>query len=95
MEGILVTGGTGFTGSHLVRELHSRGHGVRVVTRSVDRARKALPPGVDLVEGDIVDERVIAKAIRGIIAREGPFPMSPRTLDLAGGSGSNVQDWPT
>ena len=66
MEGILVTGGTGFTGSHLVRELHSRGHGVRVVTRSVDRARKALPPGVDLVEGDIVDERVIAKAIRGI-----------------------------
>ena len=66
MEHILVTGGTGFTGSHLVRNLRSDGHRVRVVTRSLDRARKVLPADVELVEGDVADEKIIAKAVHGI-----------------------------
>ncbi|MFK8181935.1 MAG: TIGR01777 family oxidoreductase [Phormidesmis sp.] len=39
---IAVTGATGFVGSHLVARLVSEGHDVKVFTRSVEKAKKAL-----------------------------------------------------
>jgi dihydroflavonol-4-reductase len=65
MERILVTGGTGFTGSHLVRSLVADGHEVRVVARNAERARATLPPGVEIAEGDVADAAVIGRAVRG------------------------------
>lgn len=47
---ILVTGGTGFIGLALVRELLARNHRVSVLTRSKDRARRVLPTAVRPVE---------------------------------------------
>ena len=38
----LVTGATGFTGSHLVRSLAADGVPVRVIARSAERARQML-----------------------------------------------------
>jgi dihydroflavonol-4-reductase len=61
---ILVTGGTGFTGSHLVKSL-ARDHRVRVVSRSAARAARILPPGVEIVEGDISDPAVADRAVAG------------------------------
>jgi dihydroflavonol-4-reductase len=62
----LVTGATGFTGSHLVRALVADGVPVRVIARSVERARRLLPDGVEIVEGDIADPEVIERAMRGV-----------------------------
>jgi nucleoside-diphosphate-sugar epimerase len=62
---ILVTGGTGFTGSRLVGSL-MRDHGrVRVLTRSAARAASVLPAGVEIIEGDIADRSVVDRATAG------------------------------
>jgi nucleoside-diphosphate-sugar epimerase len=61
---ILVTGGTGFTGSHLVRDLVEDGHRVRVVTRSFTKAKASLPPAVEVMVGDIADAAVVEAAVR-------------------------------
>jgi uncharacterized protein YbjT (DUF2867 family) len=50
---VLVTGATGFVGSHLVPELVERGHDVVAMTR--DPASYVAPAGVDVVEGDVLD----------------------------------------
>lgn len=49
---VLVTGGTGFLGRTLVRELRNRGWPVRVVARSLPQAA-ARVPGVEYVLGDV------------------------------------------
>ncbi|MEO8564571.1 MAG: NAD-dependent epimerase/dehydratase family protein [bacterium] len=65
MERVLVTGGTGFTGSHLVRTLVEAGDDVRVLARSAARARERLPAGVDVIEGDVSDRRAVGEAVGG------------------------------
>jgi uncharacterized protein len=48
---ILMTGGTGFVGTTLARELTAKGHLVTVLMRKVESG-KNLPPGVIPLEGD-------------------------------------------
>ncbi|QIO21725.1 NAD(P)H-binding protein [Haloarcula sp. JP-L23] len=50
---VLVTGATGFVGSHLVPELLARGHDVVALTR--DAGSYDAPAGVDVVEGDVLN----------------------------------------
>ena len=47
---VVVTGATGFIGSHLVRALTARGDDVTAVTRNVERGRSALPAGVSVTD---------------------------------------------
>lgn len=61
----LVTGGTGFTGSHLVRSLIRDGHRVRVLVRSESRAAAVLPPQVEVVAGDMQNRATVAGAVSG------------------------------
>ena len=61
----LVTGGTGFTGGHLVRSLIRDGHRVRVIARSASRARALLPAEIEVVEGEVSDPAVVTSAVRG------------------------------
>lgn len=61
---VLVTGGTGFLGSHLVARLRAGGRAVTVVSR---RPQPALTTeGVRVVVGPLHDPAVAAEAVRGV-----------------------------
>ena len=67
---VLVTGGTGFVGSHTVAALVGAGHEVRLLVRSPDRIRPALAPHglVDRVDhrvGDVTDPESVGRAVPG------------------------------
>lgn len=66
MSRVLVTGATGFTGSHLVKNLVEDGQSVRVIARSAEKASRVLPSGTDVVLGDITDPDTVRKAMDGI-----------------------------
>ena len=62
---VLVLGGTGHWGQHIVRNLVAKGVPVRVLTRSATRARGILPDTVEIVEGDIESGEAVTKAMHG------------------------------
>ncbi|HEX9030269.1 MAG TPA: NAD-dependent epimerase/dehydratase family protein, partial [Streptosporangiaceae bacterium] len=64
---VLVTGGAGFVGATLVRQLVGRGHTVRVLD-DYSTGHPSHLAGVDaeLVEGDIRDEATLDKAMAGL-----------------------------
>ena len=62
---VFVTGATGFIGSHLVRELRSRGDEVVCLVRSPEKAQELGTLGCVLVEGDLADEAAIRSGLRG------------------------------
>ncbi len=72
---ILMTGGTGFVGTTLVRELTAKGHSVTVLMRKVE-AGVSLPPGAISLEGD--------PTIRG--AWQERVPEHEAFINLAGAS---------
>ncbi|MBL8949682.1 MAG: NAD-dependent epimerase/dehydratase family protein [Myxococcaceae bacterium] len=63
---ILVTGGTGFLGAHLVPLLLEAGHDVRVISRSP--LPGAWAEKVQHVKGDLTERDVVRKALEGIEA---------------------------
>jgi dihydroflavonol-4-reductase len=62
---ILVTGGAGFIGSHLVRQLVARGETVRVLERPQARVDHLPLDRLEVVRADIRDRAAVAKAVRG------------------------------
>jgi uncharacterized protein YbjT (DUF2867 family) len=77
---ILVTGGTGFVGTHVVNALLRRGHAVAVLAREPARAHNRYNRPVEIVEGDVLARESLARAfpardavvhLVGIIAEKG------------------------
>ena len=73
MARYLVTGGCGFIGSHLVEALWRRGDDVRVLDDLSTGTPAYLPPGVELIRGDVADPRTVAV---GMAEVEGCFHLA-------------------
>jgi nucleoside-diphosphate-sugar epimerase len=61
----LVTGATGFVGSHLAEVLRSRGDEVTALVRSPSKAAALGPLGVRVVPGDLDDPDSLARGVEG------------------------------
>lgn len=62
---VLVTGGTGFVGTHAVNTLLRRGHAVTVLVRDPSRARNRYNRPAETVRGDVLDPSSLAPALSG------------------------------
>lgn len=76
---ILVTGGTGFLGRHLVAALCRRGYALRVLTRAPERAAVLRSyPRLELVRGDLQQPQTlcgVAEGCESVIHAAGLFSM--------------------
>jgi nucleoside-diphosphate-sugar epimerase len=62
---VLVTGATGFIGSHLIDRLLERGDDVTAFARPAADASGLAQKGVRVIAGDVRDEREVERAVHG------------------------------
>ena len=79
---ILITGATGRTGSHVARELATRGLPVRALVRNPTKAAALAAAGVELVVGDAGDAESVRGAMRGVRKVAVIFPNGEQQLAL-------------
>src|SRR4051812_29732674 len=66
MPTTLVTGATGFLGSHVARALVERGDDVRVTVRATSRLEPLKGLEAQTVVADVTDRRAVRRALRGV-----------------------------
>jgi UDP-glucose 4-epimerase len=96
MSVMLVTGGAGFIGSHIVERLVGLGHEVRVLDNFSTGRREnlsSLEGGIDIIEGDIRDVPSVERAVKGVevVFHEAALASVPRSVaDPASSNEVNV-----
>ena len=68
---VLVTGGAGFIGSHIVDQLLERGYPVRILDSFVEQVHQGangryVPKDVEIVRGDVNDPDAVRRALRDV-----------------------------
>lgn len=86
MSNVLVTGGTGFIGSHLVDALLARGDHVRVFDNLSTGNRANLDqtnPRLEIVDGDLTDPQAVAQAVDGmdLVFHQAALSSVPRSVE--------------
>ena len=81
----LVTGGAGFIGSHIVRELLKRGESVRVLDDFSTGRREnlqGLEGALEMIEGDLAQGEICRLALEGVdyVLHQGALPSVPRSI---------------
>ena len=66
MSIILVTGASGFLGSHIVQRLAERGERVRALVRRSSDTTYLEEHGAELAIGDVTDQRSLAAAFEDV-----------------------------
>jgi uncharacterized protein YbjT (DUF2867 family) len=64
-EQVLILGGTGMLGVPVTRHLVEKGHVVRVLTRSPEKAQRLFENQVEIVVGDLTNRNMLEKAVNG------------------------------
>ncbi len=79
----LVTGGAGFIGSHIVDALVNRGDQVRVLDNLSTGSPANLAERVELIEGEVTDEPLVARAVTGVdcIFHQAALASVPRSVE--------------
>ena len=62
---VFVTGGTGFIGGEVVRQLRARGDDVACLVRTPEKAAKLTELGCELIGGDLSDVEALRKGMEG------------------------------
>jgi nucleoside-diphosphate-sugar epimerase len=85
---VLVTGGTGYVGSHSIAALARAGHRIRVLARSPERIPAALGPlgveGVEAATGDVTEPAAVERALEGcdaVLHAASVFSLDARRAD--------------
>ncbi|MDR1312011.1 MAG: NAD(P)-dependent oxidoreductase [Burkholderiaceae bacterium] len=65
---LLVTGGCGNMGGHVIRSLVRAGHDVRVLDKDADGLKALAGDKVETVHGDIADKAVVRNTVKGMDA---------------------------
>jgi dihydroflavonol-4-reductase len=85
---VLVTGGTGYLGSHSIAALAGAGHRIRVLARSPEKVPAALGPlgihGVEAAIGDVTEPAAVERALQGcdaILHAASVFSLDARRAD--------------
>lgn len=89
MRKILVLGGTGHTGRHVVKRLEKEGYGVRVLTRNKVAAERLLGRRPEIFEGNLASDMKFAtlvSEIDAVIATQGAD-------DYPGANGGELIDY--
>jgi UDP-glucose 4-epimerase len=86
MEKFLVTGGAGFIGSNICRELVRQGCSVRVIDNLLTGKNRNLADIIDRIEfiqADMGDEKVARAAMKDmdVVLHQGALPSVPRSVD--------------
>lgn len=88
---VLVTGASGFIGSHAVKSLVARGHRPRVLVRDTVRAARVLAEigvpaeATEMCQGDMLDEAAVSRALDGcdaVIHSAAALGVTDRRTDL-------------
>lgn len=76
----VVTGGAGFIGSHLARALLASGRPVRIVDDFSTGRRALVPPGAELIEGDVNATADAAVRDADLVFHLAALPSVPRSV---------------
>ncbi len=84
----LVTGGAGFIGSNIVKELLDRNEKVRVLDNFATGKRENIlrykdNPNLQIIEGDLRSFHVVRDAVKGVdfVLHQGALPSVPRSVN--------------
>ena len=67
-KSILIFGGTGHYGRHIVRKLLDKKEKVRILSRNMETAKIILGDAVEIIEGDVTSRNVIIRCLRNVKA---------------------------
>lgn len=86
MDRCMVTGGAGFIGSHIVRELLTRGYEVRVLdnfSTGKEENLREVAGDVEIIRGDVKDRDLLGHALSGVryVFHQAALGSVPRSIE--------------